>query len=138
MGWKSYSRGDYADLPTDDLDLENTYTGLDLLNIASEDVSWVLQPATDSYTIHQYKDYIAVNRVTLTWIGQSNIAPSIANVVLEIYKYAEPAGWEARATKSDGLADIDFTLTADILSLTDYKNPSGIVTCRVYQFATAG
>ena len=109
-----------------------------MLSIASEDGTLVLQPATDAYTIHQYKDYVAGNRVTLTWIGQSNIAPSVANVVLEIYKYAEPAGWEPKATKSDGLANIDFTLTADILSLTDYKNPSGIVTCRVYQFATAG
>jgi len=109
-----------------------------MLDIDSDDSAWVLQPATDSYTVHQYKDYVDINKVTLTWIGQSNIAPSVSNVVLQIYKYAVPAGWETKATKSDGLADVDFTLTANMDSLTNYKDPSGVVTCRVYQFAAAG
>jgi hypothetical protein len=30
-------------------------------------------------------------------------------------------------------ADTDFILTADMTDLTDYKNASGVISCRVYQ-----
>jgi hypothetical protein len=108
-----------------------------MLDIDAIDSSWVLQDATDQYTIHQYKDYVIGNSITLTWIGQTNIAPSQSNVVLEIYKVNGDGSpvWEERDRKSDGLANVDFLLTDSISNISDYKNPSGIVTCRVYQYA---
>jgi hypothetical protein len=136
-GWKGYSRGHYTNLPADDADLES-YTEQDMLDVAAEDTAWVAQSATDQYAVHQYKDYVSLDSVTFTWVGQTTIAPSASPVVLEVYKYADPAGWVEKARKSDGAANVDFILTASISDMTDYKNPGGVVTCRVYQMATLG
>jgi hypothetical protein len=114
------------------------YTEQDLLDIATEDAAWVTQAATDQYTLHQYKEHTDLTSVRFTWVGQTNIAPSASNVVLQVYKYAAPAGWETKATKSTGLANVDFILTATMTDITDYQDPSGVVSCRVYQYATSG
>lgn len=113
------------------------YGSQDMLDIATIDSSRVLQDATDAYTIHQYKDYTALNKITLTWVGQSSLAPSMSAVILQIYKVG--VGWEnapgGEATNNTANADEDFTLVSSIPDLTDYKTPGGVVTSRVYQYA---
>jgi hypothetical protein len=82
--------------------------------------------------LHQFKDYVSGNTATLEWEGQSTIAPTISEIFLQIYN-RDTAAWETVDSDSATAADTDFILTADMTDLTDYKNASGVISCRVYQ-----
>lgn len=134
-GWESYSRGDYAALPADDTDLETAYSEQDYLDVDADDATRVAQTATDEYAIHQFKDHAGENMsASLTWNGQSDVAPSSSIVKLQIYNYDTPA-WEDVDSNNAANADTDFTLSGNIADLTDYKSPTNYITCRVWQEA---
>jgi len=54
--------------------------------------------------------------------------------VLQIYNRDTP-GWENVDTDSTTAADTDFILTGNIADLTNYKDGSNVISCRVYQEA---
>jgi len=71
----------------------------------------------------------------LEWEGQTDLAPSSSTVFLQIFNRNTPA-WETVDSDNTTAADTDFTLEANIPDLTNYKNASNVISCRVYQEAT--
>ena len=133
VGWEGYTRGDYTVLPTDDTNLENAYSAQDYLDVNAEDVAWVEQTGQGQNIIHQFKDWVGDNAsCTLTWKGKCSKAPSDSMVYLQIYNRSGTPEWEMVDSDNASVADSDFTLTANIADLTDYK-ANNIIACRVYQ-----
>jgi hypothetical protein len=115
------------------LDLENNYSSQDFLDVNVKDNIRVGQTATSEYAIHQFKDYVGSADVcTLEWEGQTNCPPSLSTVYLQIFNRDTPA-WQTVDTDSTTAANTDFILTANIPDLTNYKDASGVIVCRVYQ-----
>ena len=130
---EQYTRGDEVALPTDDTDLETAYSAQDYLDVDAKDDVRVAQTATSQYAIHQFKDYVgAANTCILEWEGQSSLAPSSSVVTLQIYN-RNTTSWETVDSDNSSAADTDFILTSSIADLTDYKDGSGVISCRVWQ-----
>ena len=123
-------------MPDDNTDLENAYTAGDLVNINDKNDQRVSQTATSQYAIHQYKDYVAESSCTVEWEGQTNLDPATKIVFLQIYNLSGTPGWDNLDSDNSSPVNTDFILTADIADLTNYKDGSGVITCRVYQQAT--
>jgi hypothetical protein len=150
-GWEGYSRGDYADLPADDADLETAYSAQDYLDVDAKDEAEVCQSATDEYAIHEFKDYAGLaTKCTLEWYGQTSVDPATSPVYLQVYNQNTDA-WETLdqvpALFGGALAvyggdydhygspgaDTNFSLFAHIDDLTNYLTPGKTLSCRVYQ-----
>ena len=85
--------------------------------------------------IHQFKDFVgAENSCQLEWEGQSTLAPSASTVYLQIYNRDTP-GWETVDSDDAEDANTDFILLVNMPDLTDYKDASNVISCRVYQEA---
>lgn len=105
-----------------------------MTDILSIDGVRVEQSATGQYAIHQYKDYIGnPNKATLEWDGRCSLAPSKSTFYLQIYNVV--TGWETLASNNTAGIDEDFTLITDIADLTNYKDVTKVITCRVYQLS---
>lgn len=129
-----YTRYDLAALPGDDTDLTTTYSDQDVIDVATEDSVYVDQDASGNfYAIHQFKNDVgSANSCILTWKGKTDTAPSSSTVHLEIYN-RDTTVWDSVDTDSTTAANTDFTLTGTIPDLTDYKDVSNLISCRVYQ-----
>jgi hypothetical protein len=134
-GYQAYSRGDYASLPANDDDLTTNYSAGDVAEVALNNEVYVNQSAIENhFAIHQFKDHVGAGNFSVTWNGQTSLAPLTSPVYLQIYHRAATTEWVTIATKNTGGADTDFTLTADITVDPDhYKDGNGIISCRVYQ-----
>lgn len=137
IGYQAYTKGDYSTLPTDTTDLETPYTNQEELNVAHIDGQYVNQSATNQYMIHQYKDFVPAesNVCSLEWRGKSTKSTSINPVYLQIYNQVSTE-WETVDTENTVGEDVTFTLSAYINDVTNYKDASGLVSCRVYQQAS--
>lgn len=123
-------------MPLGIIDLENSYSAQDYLDVNVADDTRVGQTATEEYMIHQFKDYVGANTFCqLNYEGQSTLAPSSSTVYLQIFNRDTPA-WETVDSDNTTGADTDFILTANIANLTNYKDTSNVIVCRVYQLAT--
>jgi hypothetical protein len=131
---QDYTRTHTAVLPTDNTDLTTVYSAQDYLDVASEDAVWVsVTGANNEYTIHQFKDNVgAATSTNLFWEGQTNVGPPPLSVLLEIYNVNTTA-WVTLVTKTTATSNVDFILSSTNLSLTNYKNGSNVISCRVYQ-----
>jgi len=91
------------------------------------------QTATSEYSIHQYKDCggTATN-CFIEWEGQTNCAPSLSTVYLQIFNRNTPV-WQTIDSDNSSPEDTDFSLSASISDLTNYKDANGVIVCRVYQ-----
>jgi hypothetical protein len=132
-GWENYSRGSYASLPSGITDLTTAYSAGDYTDVNTDNgVRVGIISASDYYAIHQFKDYVgAAGTFTVTWDGQTDLAPNKSPVVLQIYNHTSGL-WETIDSDSATAADTDFTLTWTI-TVADYKDADGVITCRVYQ-----
>jgi hypothetical protein len=85
--------------------------------------------------IHQFKDYVgAYSSCILECELQTTQSPSISTVYLQIYNRVTLV-WETVDTDNTSSTNTDFILTANIPNLTDYKDGSSVISCRVYQEA---
>jgi len=114
----------------------------------------VNQSATAQYAIHQYKDFAEVtpetNKCLIQWEGQTDLDPATSPVYLQIYNHNTDA-WETinqvpiaydstfatysgdtRYYTSPG-ANVDFIFRTSVTDLTNYKDESGVVSCRIWQ-----
>ena len=115
------------------LDLENNYSAQDYLDVDTKNDVRVGQSATAQYAIHQFKDYVGTaTNCSLEWEGQTNCPPVLSPVLLQIFNRNTPA-WETKDTDNTSAQDTDFTLTASIADLTNYKDVGGVIVCRVCQ-----
>jgi len=136
VGYEGYTRGDEADLPANDTDLETPYTPQDYLDVDTNDGVRVEQTATQQYMIHQFKDFVGdANACTLEWEGQTSLAPTSSTVYLQIYNQLTTT-WDEVDTDGASSADTDFTLTGIVADTTNYKDTQKIISCRVYQLST--
>jgi len=71
----------------------------------------------------------------LEWEGKSTLAPLTSPVILQIYNRSGIPVWETVDTDNTSDADVDFVLMADIPDLTNYKDGSNVISCRVFQLA---
>jgi len=130
-----YSMGNYAALPANDNDLETLYSAGNVTDVATDNDVRVGQAATDEYAIHEYKDFVnGTPSVTIEWQGQTNLLPSLSTVYLQIYNH-DTDEWETVDSDNTSAVDTDFTLTSGIADVTDYKDSSDVISCRVYQLA---
>jgi hypothetical protein len=134
MGTNTYTRGVASSLPINDNQLGTEYSAGDLTNVATSDDVRVSLYGPYEYMIHQFKnDASNHDYVTLSWEGRSSLAPSSSPVYLQIYNQNSTT-WETVASNSVAAASTDFTLTANVSGLTNYKNGDGYISCRVYQW----
>jgi len=75
---------------------------------------------------------VLADSCTLEWEGQTNLAPSLSTVYLQIFNRYTPA-WQTVDTDNTSSADTDFVLTANIADLTNYKDANNVIVCRVFQ-----
>jgi hypothetical protein len=136
VGYKEYSRGDYASLPTNDTTLETSYSSQDLTDVSSKNDVRVGQTATGEYAIHQYKDFVSgeVSSVNIETELQSNLAPSSSAVYLQVYNRVS-SEWETLDSNNSASANTDFTLSYALSSLENFKDEHGVISCRVYQLS---
>jgi hypothetical protein len=132
-GYADFTRGDYAALPGDDTDLETAYTGQDETDVATENSVYVGQTMMGEYAIHQFKNFVGGNTTcSITCKGRSDLAPSSSTVTLEIYNRITTT-WDELDTESGVGASEVFTLSANVPDLTNYKDASNVISCRVWQ-----
>ena len=131
---KVYSRGDVAALPADDTDLENAFTGGEYTQVETDDADRVAQTATGEYSAFLFKDkHTQQEQFTVTWNGQSSLAPSSSVIYLQIYNRTL-SEWETLDSDNAADADTDFNLTGGkSVDLGDYFDGSFEIACRVYQ-----
>jgi hypothetical protein len=133
-GWEGYSRGAYAALPTNANNLTTAYSAQDYLDVDTDNAVRVAQTATSQYAIHEFKDYAGTsNYASFYWDGQSDLAPSTAIVKLQIWNVTL-SQWDDIDDDNTTGVNTDFVLQGSKV-LTDYKDASTVVTCRVYQLA---
>jgi hypothetical protein len=120
-------------LPGNDDDLENAYSEQDYTDVSTKNDVRVAQSGYGEYVLHQFKDYVGdVNSATPEWEGQTNLAPTSATVYLQIYN-RNTTTWDTIASNNSSNADTDFTLTNTVSDLSNYKDASKVISCRVYQ-----
>jgi len=121
-------------LPGDDTNLETDYTGGDVTDVETINNVRVDQTGTDDFIIHQFKTFISESSATITSVGQSTQATSTSTVYLQIYN-RDTTTWDAIDNDNTTNANTDFTLTGVVADLTNYKDASNVISCRVYQEA---
>lgn len=137
IGDKTYSREEAVSLPTDDAELDTAYSTSEYTTVATDDGSRVAVEGS-GYVLHQFKKAFTNNSLgpTITWNGQSTLAPSSATVYLQIYNYNTP-GWETLSSNNSASAGADFTLVGGIsANISNYYTGSGskyLAAFRVYQ-----
>jgi hypothetical protein len=130
-----FSRGNYAALPSDDADLENSYTPTERGYVESDDNIYAEQSATGEYIVHQFKDNVGANTLaTFSLSAKSSQAPLISPVSLQIYN-RNISAWETIAVNNIADADEKFTLYAYVGDLTNYKDGNNVISNRVCQLA---
>jgi len=104
-----------------------------VLDVAVIDNIRVGQIATSEYAIHQYKDFASLaSKCTIEWYGRTNCDTSLSATYLQIYN-RDTTEWETIDSDNSTAEDTNFTLTAEILDLTNYKDVSNVSSCRVWQ-----
>lgn len=134
---KNYSRASAAALSSTDANLSNLFTSAEYTGVATADSSFVTQTATDQYSVFEFKNKgnASTDNIVVTWIGQSNIAPTTSPVYLQIYN-RNSSTWETLDSNNSALANTNFPLTGSkTSSLSNYYDGSNWVSCRVYQLA---
>jgi hypothetical protein len=126
-----YSKEDKTSIPTNDDNLSHIYTNDEKTNVGTNDEVYVDQES-DNFAIHQFKDVVETSSATIEWNGQSDLAATSKTIYLQIYN-RNTSSWETKDSNSTVNANTDFTLTATISDLTNYKDGNNVISCRVYQ-----
>jgi len=131
-----YSRGNYAVLPTNnDNDLETSYSAQDIIDISNNDTTRVPQIGLQEYMIHEYKDYVGTaNSCDVSCDLQTDLDPSLSTVYLQIFNRSTNE-WNTIDSYNSSTVSTDFTLSGTVSDLTNYKDESTLISCRIYQLA---
>jgi hypothetical protein len=119
----------------DDTDLSHIYTEQEETEVATVDTNWVGQPGSMVYMLHKFKSFVDDRQYcSVEWMGKSTLAPSLSAVYLQIYNRTTGL-WDTLDTNNTSDEDLDFELEGRVPNLTNYKNISNVISCRVYQLA---
>ena len=124
-----YSYTNTGTLPTNDANVATPFDSGDYTEALTNDSVYVTSLG-NNYNVFVFKD-ATLDPVSLVWNGKTTKAPATATVYLQIYNY-NTSTWETVDSDNTSSVDTDFTLNADIASVTDYLS-DGHITCRVYQ-----
>lgn len=132
-----YTREAKTSLPTVATDLATTYSAGDVTDVGTDNAVRVgiTSVLGSTHNIHLYKFLATANTkgITVTWNGQTTLAPSAATVYLQIWNNNSSA-WETLASGSSSSVNTDFTLTGSIkVNNSYYYDGSLYVYARVYQ-----
>jgi hypothetical protein len=131
-GYQAYSRGDYINLPTNDADLTTIYSEQDVIDVGTSNDVRVGVDGTN-FMVHEFKDYVGLAfNAGLNLEVRSSLAPSSSTVYLQIFNRTSST-WETVASNNTASEDTDFTLSPNIMDLTNYKDDDLVISCRVYQ-----
>ncbi len=134
-GYTDYTRGNYAALPTNDNDLETAYSAGDVTDVSSKNDVYVDQSATNGFMIHQFKEFVGEQVACQVEVeARSTLGCNLSTTYLQIYNHTT-GSWVTIDSDNSTAADTDFTLISDVADLTDYKDSSNVISCRVYQEA---
>lgn len=135
-GTKYYTREANASLPTTDGHLATKYSASEVTDVDTDDNTRVdIDSVNGNYLIHQFevKNANDTDNITISWNGQTLIAPSLKTVYLQIYNY-NTASWETLDSDNTTAKNTDFDLSGSITSnQTYYYDASNYARVRVYQ-----
>jgi hypothetical protein len=130
-----FTRDDQSSLPSNDNDLTTQYTEQEEEDVSVRDDTRVGQAGTLQYMIHQFKKFVGSQTYALIEAEvQSTLDPRYSTVYLQIYN-RNSSTWETIDSNSTSDSDVDFELSAVVSDLTNYKDASNVVSCRIYQLA---
>lgn len=131
---KIYTKGVEIILPSDDTKPEIEFSENEYEYTKDDDNNRISQEGFGGYCLYLFKDKaLAQSPIIFHWNGQSNVAPSISAVNLQIFNRLS-AGWDTLTFNDSGLADVDFDLDAVISeNLEDYYDEELWISSRVYQ-----
>jgi hypothetical protein len=104
--------------------------------VFSNDTNRLSQTANNQFAIFEFKDKNINNTdaITVTWDGQSSLAPLQSEVFLQIYNRSGAGSWTTIDSNNAEDANTDFQLSAIVSAgLSDYYDGDNIISCRVYQ-----
>lgn len=134
-GFAMFTRDDQSSLPSNDNDLTTQYTEQEEEDVSVRDDTRVGQAGTLQYMIHQFKKFVGSQTYALIEAEvQSTLDPRYSTVYLQIYN-RNSSTWETIDSNSTSDSDVDFELSAVVSDLTNYKDASNVVSCRIYQLA---
>ena len=134
-GYQEYTRGDYADLPSNSNNLTVPYSEQDYLDVEEKDEARVSQSTTGQNAIHQFKDFVgSATECNIEWFGQTNVGCNNSTMNLQVYNITS-GEWDTVAFDETSVQDLDFSLIKTGLSLTNYTAPNKTITWRVYQLS---
>lgn len=135
---KSYSRGNYLNLPADDSTLETPFICTDYPKVATDDNIYVQQCARDTldpYGVFVWKDkhINSTDVIVSTCKLKVSRASSTNTVYLQIYN-RNSGLWETLDSDNVTAADTEFTLNGtQTTNLSYYYDGSFFATHRIYQ-----
>ena len=132
---KRYSKENVSSLPSATTDLAYYYDPGGYEAVLTDDGTYDSLSATN-YPVNFFavKHSNNTDAITVNWNGQTNLAPSSNNVVLQVYKYGSPNEWVTIDTNLTTGANVDFDLNANLnSSLSSYYGSSNWTYFRVYQ-----
>jgi hypothetical protein len=113
--------------------LEIKYTPRDAAYVSAAGDELVCQTGTTEYIVHEFKDYVgAQTYCQLNWSGNASLSPVSSTVYLQIYNRLT-ALWETVNSNNTAGSNVNFTMSATISDLTNYKDVDTIISSRVYQ-----
>jgi len=127
-----YSRGQV--LFSDESDEATLFSGQDYSDVSSDDGVRVDQAGDIVPAVFVFKDkFVTEGNISVTWNGQSSLAPSDVAVKLQIYNHTD-LQWDDVDEENGVAADTDFNLSGDItIDLDKYFDENSWTTFRVYQ-----
>ena len=129
------TRGDYLVLPTNDDDLETAYSASDYTDVSSHNETYVDQTGQLQHMIHEFKDYVGSEpNCRLTAILQTDLDTALSHLYLDIYNYHD-SEWNNLAEENDVGADTDITFDVIVSDLSNFKDGSDMMCCRIRQEA---
>jgi hypothetical protein len=129
-----YTKGDASTLPTTTAELSTRFIQADYNSVSLDNSVRVSQIISQNgMFLFKAKAPPSSTQVTVTWNGQSTIAPLQSTVFLQFYN-VNTTTWTTFKQNNTAVANDDFTLTDTISSgLADYIDTSNFFNIRVYQ-----
>ena len=121
-------------MKTNDIQLSTLFEEADYIKVSLDDGQYVNQNITSTYATFLFKNQNPTQQeTTIKWNGQSNLAPSISTIYLQIYNRTS-GEWEELDHDDTTDANTDFDLDGSIsANLGNYFNVDGWIACRIYQ-----
>ena len=136
---QQYYKEALASLPSSDTSPTTEFSTTEYTNVLTDDDSTYTnqKSAGATYLVMLFKKASeTATGCTITWNGQSTLAPSSSTIYLQAYDRINTT-WVTLSYNNSANANTDFTLTGYIYGTgTNYYDATNTISCRVYQQVT--